>query len=56
MKKYYVWDIVTKIYAGSVECKKGANPKNSTEIKPPQYKAMNEIVWNGEAWEYQPME
>lgn len=55
MKKYYVWDITTKIYAGSVECKQGMNPSNSTDIKPPKFKPMNEIVWNGEGWEYQPM-
>ena len=55
MKKYYVWDIVTKIYAGSVECKQGMNPSNSTELKPLPFKAMNDIVWNGDAWEYQPM-
>ncbi len=56
MKIFYVWDIVTKIYAGSVECEQGKNPSNSTDIKPPKFKAMNEIVWNGEGWEYQPME
>lgn len=55
MKKYYVWDLVTKIYAGSIECKQGQNPSNSTDIKPPKFKPMNEIVWNGESWEYQPM-
>ena len=56
MKIFYVWDIRSKIYAGSVECEQGKNPSNSTDIKPPKYKAMNEIVWNGEGWEYQPME
>jgi hypothetical protein len=55
MKIYYVWDITTKIYAGSVECKQGMNPSNSTELKPLPFKAMNDIVWNGDAWEYQPM-
>ena len=55
MKIYYVWDITTKIYAGSVECKHGMNPSNSTELKPLPFKAMNEIVWNGDAWAYQPM-
>ena len=55
MKIYYVWDITTKIYAGSVECKQGQNPSNSTELKPLPFKAMNEIVWNGNAWAYQPM-
>jgi hypothetical protein len=55
MTIFYVWDIRSKIYAGSVECKKGMNPSNSTELKPLPFKAMNEIVWNGNAWEYQPM-
>ena len=56
MKIYYVWDIVTKIYAGTTECKQGANPSNSTELKPLPFKESNEIVWSGEGWEYQPME
>lgn len=55
MKKYYVWDLTTKVYAGSIECEKGANPSNSTELKPLPFKANNEIVWNGDAWAYQPM-
>lgn len=55
MKRYYVWDILTKIYAGSIECKIGENPENSTELKPLPYKPMNEIIWDGEAWAYLPM-
>ena len=55
MKKYYVWDINTKFYAGAIMCKNGNNPRNSTELKPLPFKAKNEIVWNGNAWAYQPM-
>ena len=55
MKKYYVWDITTFIYAGSILCKEQDKPKNSTDIKPLPYKEANEIVWSGEGWEYQPM-
>ena len=55
MKKYYVWDLVTKIYAGATECREGTNPSNSTDIKPPKFKTMYEIVWNGDAWAYKPM-
>ena len=55
MKKYYVWDEITKIYAGNMTCKNGKNPQNSTEIEPLPHKANNEIVWSGEGWTYKPM-
>ena len=55
MKKYYVWDLTTKFYAGSIMCRKGTNPQNSTDIEPLPFKANNEIKWNGEGWVYQPM-
>jgi hypothetical protein len=55
MKKYYVWDVNTKFYAGSIMCRDGMNPKNSTDIEPLPFKANNEIKWNGSAWVYQTM-
>ena len=67
MKKFYVWDIKTKIYAGSIECSKNSeasakakkdvynNPKNSTDIEPLPYKEMNDIKWGGAKWVYQPI-
>lgn len=55
MKKYYVWDMTTKFYAGAIMCRKGTNPQNSTDIEPLPFKANNEIKWNGEVWVYQPM-
>ena len=67
MKIFYVWDIRSKIYAGSVGCNKDINasakakkdvynnPPNSTDIVPLPYKESNEIVWNGTKWVYQPM-
>lgn len=55
MKIYYVWDITTKIYAETIQCKEQDKPFNSTALKPLPFKDMNEIVWNGNGWEYQPM-
>ena len=55
MKIFYTWDIETKIYAGTIQCKEQDRPENSTDIKPLPYKANNEIKWSGEGWMYQPM-
>lgn len=55
MKNYYTWDTTTKIYAGIIQCREQDRPANSTDIKPLPFQPMNEIVWNGESWEYQPM-
>lgn len=55
MKKYYVWDVSTKIYAGSIQFKEQDRPQNSTNLKPLPFKEGNEIVWDGEGWVYQPM-
>lgn len=55
MKIFYVWDTKTMIYAGTIQCKGRDRPANSTDIKPLPFKEANEIVWNGDSWEYQPM-
>ena len=55
MKKYYVWDTVTKFYAGAILCRDEKKPDNSTEVKPLPFKTNNEIKWNGDAWVYQPI-